>query len=83
MFSDDKKIVKHEDLSRVKEKIVPRYLNENKSIYLTGDGTILIGTLSDDMRSILDGINLTLAKPSNNKNNYCAFSFDDIHSVNS
>jgi hypothetical protein len=40
MFSDDKKIVKHEDLSRVKEKIVPRYLNENKSIYLTGDGTI-------------------------------------------
>lgn len=68
MFIDDKKIVTHEDLSRAKEKPAPSYLNENKSIYLTEDGTILIGALSDDMRSILDGINLTLAKPYNNKN---------------
>jgi hypothetical protein len=68
MCSDDKKI-NHKDIGQAKEKIAPKFLNEEKTKYIDEDGCIVIGEISDEMRSVLSGINLTLESAFNSKNN--------------
>ena len=68
MCSNDKKVVNHEEPSQAKEKITPRCLNEEKTEYIDEEGYLVIGKISDEMRSILDGFNLFLADvPSSKK----------------